>query len=102
MGNSHFFFFNFINMKPQINADKRRFLVSAFIYVHSRLINPLQRTQSLAAFSLQTMGSDMNEINHKLVRTPYELTPPEFVSVSLVRCSVDINIKSERVSDGIS
>jgi hypothetical protein len=56
------------NNKPQMNADKRR------------LIAMFHREERKAEDQI-SLRSGMKIINNELVRTPYELTLPEFVSV---------------------
>gem|GEM_PF-6280873 len=77
-------------IKPQINADERRFVdlnIQHFSEVYQGnglIISPqsTQRSQSIAARIFASFAFWYEKkIDNELVRTPYELTLPEFVSV---------------------
>ena len=57
--------------KPQMNADKRR-----FVAINHRKVREERKAQKQIS-----SRSGMKIINNELVRTPYELMLPEFVSV---------------------
>jgi hypothetical protein len=76
--------------KPQINADERRFVnlnIQHFseVYKRNSLIKSpqsTQRSQSIAAIIFASFALWYEKkFNNELVRTPYELTLSEFVSV---------------------